>query len=135
MTSFNECLTDGEFQRSRFDKPAPDTCKSLLPSLTRPAAATGGASTAAADFTCRALRRPARAVGRHVGHSRHGVGFAVLEGIAVIVDVFTIESTDGTVSTALYAHPGAWVCESGCSTSRGARSNQVCRTAPKPKDL
>lgn len=112
MTSFNGCLADGEFQRSGFDKPA---CKSLLPSLTRPAAASGGASTAAADFTCRALRRPARAVGQHVGHSRHGVGFAVLEGIAFIVDAFTIESTDGIVSTAQYADTGAWVCESGCS--------------------
>jgi len=41
----------------------PDTSKSLLPSLTRPAAATGGASTAAADLTTSVLLDLCRVTG------------------------------------------------------------------------
>jgi len=41
----------------------PDTSKSLLPSLTRPAAASGGASTAAADLTTSVLHDLGRITG------------------------------------------------------------------------
>ena len=41
----------------------PDTSKSLLPSLTRPAAASGGASTAAADLTTSVLHDLGRMTG------------------------------------------------------------------------
>ena len=41
----------------------PDTSKSLLPSLTRPAAASGGASTAAADLTTSVLHDRGRMTG------------------------------------------------------------------------
>ena len=41
----------------------PDTSKSLLPSLTRPAAASGGASTATADLTISVLHDLCRLTG------------------------------------------------------------------------
>lgn len=44
-------------------KNPPDTSKSLLPSLTRPAAATGGASTAAADLITSVLHDLGRMTG------------------------------------------------------------------------